>query len=147
MRRVLGLALVGMLAACASEPTAPVPTTPLMGSYQVNATFVGVPTNLASVSGTMNFTHVSVTDSTMVATADLKVIVNGDSMTLTAITNVQVSPSGVVSFDVSTPNPTATWTWTGRRSSDVVIAGTHSLASPGVDAAPGSFSMVRIATQ
>jgi hypothetical protein len=145
MRRLFALVLVTMVAACAGEPmSAPPPTTPLTGTYQVSAGFVGVPTSMASTSGTITFSRASSTDTTLIATANLLVNVNGATMTLTDISAIQLSATGVISFNVETLNPTTTWSWTGLRATETKIAGTNSLASPGVGSSPGSFTMVRV---
>jgi hypothetical protein len=66
MRRLFALALSMTVAACAGEPiAAQAPSTPLSGTYQVNAAFAGVPTNMASTSGTITFARASATDTTL----------------------------------------------------------------------------------
>jgi hypothetical protein len=145
MRRLFALALITTVAACAGEPiSAPPPSTPLAGTYQVNAAFQGVPTDMASTSGTITFARTSATDTTLVASANLVVNVNGATMTLTEISDLQLAANGVLSFKVETLNPTATWSWTGLRASETKIAGKNTLASPGVESSPGSFTMVRV---
>lgn len=147
MRKWLVIGMAGLLAACAGDSTAPIIRAPLAGTYRVTATFAGVPTTMASTTGIITIAPATGVDSTLVATADLFVTLQGASMELTEISNLQVAPSGTVSFDVNTLNPDATWSWTGQWSSSSTIAGSNSLVSPGVQSSPGSFTMVRVGAQ
>jgi hypothetical protein len=145
MRRLFALALITTVAACASEPiSAPPSSAPLAGTYQVNAAFEGVPTKMASTTGTITFARASATDTTLIGSANLVVSINGATMTLTEISDLQLAPNGALSFKVETLNPDATWSWSGLRACETKIAGRNSLASPGVESSPGSFTMVRI---
>jgi hypothetical protein len=128
----LGLAAATALAGCGSNSGNTDPFPDVAGVYTLQGGFDGFTAQEASFSGTVTLNQPSREQSTLDGTATVTGTINGQAVSAAgvALQNASVTPSGVVSFDLTPGSGITSWTFSGELAG-TIIQGTHTLVRGG----------------
>ena len=142
MRFLLGVAGLGLLAACGGDSSAPQePAYPAVaGTYAISGGFDGLTPQQANFSGTVTLAQPSRENPGLTGTFNVTASVNGDVFLVAGpAQGATVSTTGVLSFAVA--DAATQWTFSGTMSG-TSASGRHTLTD-GSDAVSGNWSMQR----
>lgn len=137
-----------LLAACSGDDaTAPEPEPvfpAFSGTYNLAATFYGIPSASTYVLGSITFAQPTRSDGRLSATGEVVTVAGGQMARFTAIRNAEVSSSGRLTFEIGVASGgPGGWTFNGRLMEDgAEVTGEHVL-STGSSALTGEFVLWR----
>ena len=145
--RGITLLVVVFAFGCGGDSNAPNPAFPdAAGVYSMNGGFDGIPSSEASFIGTLTLTQASRAQGTLGGSATVTATIGGDAITATedALTQASVSTAGAITFTMT--DPSGTWTFTGTLAGNSIAQGRHTVSAPGTGTISGSWTGSRTAS-
>jgi hypothetical protein len=128
MGRFLAIAMAAVLLACGGDSTAPPPFPSVAGTYRIDITFSGFPSSVANGSGTISIVQASRNAPDLAGSANVTVLIGGQSLVLTRLTSASVTEGGAIRFQLPPLNTSSVWGFDGTvTAGGAQMTGTHLL--------------------
>jgi hypothetical protein len=98
------------------------------GTYALTATFNGLPSAVAHVTGTVTLSQASRSSSAVGGAANLAVFISPNTFTETSVTGIILTTDGKISFHLGSASAPTTWTFDGTIAGKT-MSGTHTLSN------------------
>lgn len=143
MRRFLAIALAATVLACGGDSTAPPPFPSVAGTYRIDVTFSDFPSSVANGSGTISIVQASRNVPDLTGSANVTVLIGGQSIVLTRLTSASVTEGGTIRFQLPPLNTTSVWGFDGTvTAGGARMSGTHVLVGTS-SSSGGSWTATR----
>ena len=128
MGRLVAIATAVVLLGCAGDSTAPPPFPSVAGTYRIDIAFSGLPSSVANGSGTISIVQASRNAPDLAGSANVTVLIGGQSVVLTRLTSASVTEGGAIRFQLPPLNTTSVWGFDGTvTAGGAQMSGTHLL--------------------